>query len=1204
MPQSPDPPSTARIRSVLALMLLFGLVGLGAFKFYRWTRSRAVAPQNEGNPPSTPSSVLDQPSSSEAGIPAESKRFDAASIDPAEEVLRWNNLGIAAMEQFDFAKAAGYFRNAREKDRQFLAATVNLGIAQFYDRKTEPAVETLRDALTRDAKQVQARFVLALALRGSGQREAALKNFLLVLGQDPSDPAALYFAGSLESTLHNQEAATRHFVKALSLDPFNQSIYYGLARACFEKGDSGGGEKAMARFQALRASGNGTSFGNLYFEQGRYAEAVRVSSYKDETYSGTIRFVDVTRPAGIDFKHAGPRRPAGSPFPPNPIEAGPARETEVLTSYGSGAAFLDYDDDGRPDLFTVNTAATGPAKSVLYRNRGDGAFARAIDCGIEFNGMGMGVAAGDYDNDGRPDLFISGYKRSALYHNEGGGKFREMTSILSTHVFESFWGLTAAFVDLDHDGDLDLYLTGLNRAQEERSRDTTGNMAILGRNLLFRNNGNGTFTEVGALSGTARTGWAPSFVLMDFDSSRDIDLLLLNSPWKLFSNHRDGSFVDRTTKAELRFESPVLGAAAGDFDGDGNIDLCAPVSGTTGTVRLLWNSGRGFVAEDVACPGRGPFWNASAFDYDNDGDLDLLLSGDRLCLLENRGRRQFVDVSGQAGLNSLDAFNTRSIVPADYDRDGDIDLFVTRGGLAPLLLRNEGRNRNRSLPVELTGKSDNRSGIGCRVDWASAGLWQRRELTGNLGFLTQSCDRLLLGLGRHSAPDYLRILWPTGVLQTELAPRGGGPVKVVELDRKGTSCPILYAWNGSEYGFVTDFLGGSALGYLLAPGKYAVPDSNETVKIRHDQLQPRDGRLSLQMVNQLEEVIFFDTVQLFAVDHPQEIEIFPNERLVSRPPFPDFTVFTASAPGKVLSARDHHGRDWTAALVEQDRRYVEGFQLLPFKGYAENHELTLNLGDLRGAKRAILLLDGWIDYASSSSNFAAHQAGLKLAPPNLQGEDSSGEWKTILEDMGSPAGLPKTIVVDLTGKVPLTRETRVRIQTNMRVYWDRIRIETGPQDSRMRIVGARPMGSRTSWVGYPVQTSSDGRAPFSYDYGRRDAFAPWKTHAGQYTPLGDVRELLECIDDRYVVLAHGEAITAEFSSAGLPALPLGWIRDWLLFVDGFGKDMDFHSAHPDAVGPYPRHRNLPRQNPRWIPTPDPIWESFRERYLVRTPGAW
>jgi hypothetical protein len=436
-----------------------------------------------------------------------------------------------------------------------------------------------------------------------------------------------------------------------------------------------------------------------------------------------------------------------------------------------------------------------------------------------------------------------------------------------------------------------------------------------------------------------------------------------------------------------------------------------------------------------------------------------------------------------------------------------------------------------------------------------------------------------------------------------MAPHGSGSVKVEELDRKGTSCPILYAWNGSEYGFVTDFLGGSAVGYLSAPGKYAVPDSDEFVKIRHDQLRPRNGRLSLQMVNQLEEVIFFDTVQLFAVDHPKEIEIFPNERLVSRPPFPDFRIFTASAPRKVVSARDHHGRDWTAALVEQDRRYVEGFQVLPFKGYAEDHELTLSLGDLRGANRVILLLDGWIDYASSSSNFAAYQAGLKLAPPKLQVEDSSGEWKTVLEDMGFPAGLPKTVVVDLTSRIPLARETRVRIQTNMRIYWDRIRIETGPQ-ARLRIAGARSVDSRTSWVGYPVQTSPDGRAPFSYDYGRRDAFAPWKTHAGQYTPLGDVRELLECIDDRYVVLAHGEAITAEFSSAGLPPLPRGWVRDWLLFADGFGKDMDIHSEHPDAVGPYPRHRDLPRQNSRWLPTPDPIWKSFRERYLIRTPPAW
>jgi hypothetical protein len=201
--------------------------------------------------------------------------------------------------------------------------------------------------------------------------------------------------------------------------------------------------------------------------------------------------------------------------------------------------------------------------------------------------------------------------------------------------------------------------------------------------------------------------------------------------------------------------------------------------------------------------------------------------------------------------------------------------------------------------------------------------------------------------------------------------------------------------------------------------------------------------------------------------------------------------------------------------------------------------------------------------------------------------------------MGYPAGLPKTITVDLSGRIPLLEETRVRVVTNMRIYWDRVRIETGPEDARVRITTLQPSSAFTSWVGYPQQTSPDGLAPFGYDFARRDAIAPWKTHRGEYTRLGDVLDLLRAVDDRYVVLSHGEAINAEFPAQGLPPLPAGWTRDWLLHVDGFGKDMDIHSEHPDNLEPLPRHRDLPYQDGFWRLSSDGEWNVFRRMYLTR-----
>ncbi len=1104
----------------------------------------------------------------------------ATAAIKSEEVLRLNNFGVAEMEQFRFAKAAEYFEQAQTLDRGFLPATVNLAIALYYDRKNAEAEKVLRSVIARDPRQPEALFVLSLLMRASGKDEEALKLMKSVMEVDPKDAPALYFAGSLEASLHSYNEALRHFRAALERDPVNVSVYYALAKTMVQKGDTAEAEKIMAQFQEWKARGTGTSFGNQYGEQGRYAQVIRISgSGEAPDSSGSPphpRFAEATISAGIQFTHGGPKE--GELFTTTGVGGSPA-------FFGSGAVFFDFDGDQWPDLLLANASADGSARPALFRNSHDGTFSPLADAGIDFKGVGMGAAVGDYDNDGRPDLFLSGFHGSTLYHNEGNGRFRNVTSILSPGLQEA-WALSAAFSDLDHDGDLDLFVTcaGANGA---------------GRNLLYRNNGDGTFAEIAAAAGVGKAGFPASLAIMDFNDSRDIDLLLIDSKLRLFSNNRDGSFKDVGATAGLQSQAGILGVAVGDLDGDGQMDICLP-GGAEGMVRILWYGGEGYQSQEIPVKSGSPFTSARAFDYDNDGDLDILLVGDELHLLENLGRRKFQDVSVSAGLDKIKALNARAVAIADFDRDGDLDLLITRCGFAPLLLRNDGGNRNHAFRLTLEGKSDNRTGIGSKVEWAAGGLWQHREVDGNLGYLSQGSTDLLLGLGHRTTPDFVRILWPTGVLQAEIPPRSAHELHLAELDRKGTSCPILYAWDGRQYSFVSDFLGGCAIGYLEEPGRYGVPDTDEYVKISHDQLVPRGGRISLKMTNQLEEVILFDMVRLLAVDHPATAEVFPNERLLSAPPFPEFRIYAATSPRGVVSARDGQGNDWTTALSAVDRNYAGGFRLLPYKGYSEEHSLTLDLGDLRSADRVLLLLDGWIDYATSSSNFAASQAGLKLVPPFLQAQEGD-RWRTILADMGFPAGLPKTITVDLTGKVPLAAHTRIRVVTNMRIYWDRIRIETGPEEPRVRVATLQPATARTSWIGYPQQWSPDGVAPFGYDFAHRDAVAPWKTHRGEYTPLGNVLDLLKAVDDRYVILSHGEAITADFSAAELPALPAGWVRDWLLHVDGFGKDMDIHSQYPDRLDPLPRHRDLPYRLTDWRLSSDAVWEAFAQTYLVRRP---
>jgi hypothetical protein len=354
----------------------------------------------------------------------------------------------------------------------------------------------------------------------------------------------------------------------------------------------------------------------------------------------------------------------------------------------------------------------------------------------------------------------------------------------------------------------------------------------------------------------------------------------------------------------------------------------------------------------------------------------------------------------------------------------------------------------------------------------------------------------------------------------------------------------------------------------------------------------------LNINNQLEEVIMFDQAQLLTVDHPAGTEVYPNERLLPEPPFPEFKIYTARGARPPVSATDSSGADILPAISRRDRIYADNFRLFPFKGYAETHSITLDLGNLKGAKKVLLLMDGWIDYADSSSNLAAGQAGWHLLPPSLQVKNAAGKWKTVIPSMGFPGGLSRTMTADLTGKFP-SDDYHVRIVTNMCIYWDRILVDTSPEVS-VRVTRLDPISADLHFRGYPTYFTPDGKAPWIYDYARIQPAELWGTHAGAYTRFGDVRQLLLKRDDEYVVTRHGDEITLSFDPGQAPPLPDGWVRDYLLYADGYGKDMDINSLYPEVVGPLPFHAmsGFPYSKKEKYPD-DPEHRRYQQTYNTR-----
>ena len=436
----------------------------------------------------------------------------------------------------------------------------------------------------------------------------------------------------------------------------------------------------------------------------------------------------------------------------------------------------------------------------------------------------------------------------------------------------------------------------------------------------------------------------------------------------------------------------------------------------------------------------------------------------------------------------------------------------------------------------------------------------------------------MAGLGSETNAEVVRLLWPTGVPQDEVNLVAKKEHPIAELDRRGSSCPILFSWNGHEYEFIADMIGPGVVGHWIAPGERDVPDPDEYLKVSAQSVKPREGMLSFRFLEPMEETVYLDQVRLLAIDHPPAYEVFPNERFVSAPPFPEFRVIASRGARPPVGAWDERGRDVLPLIAKADRKYVTGFDDLPFAGFAKLHWLELDLGAWDAQKPLRLIIDGYTDYFTATSMYAADQAGIKVIAPYVEAQDAQGQWVRIAEDMGFPAGLERTMIADLTGKLP-PGTRRIRIVTNLKIYWDAMRIDQTPDPRDVRVSAVPLARAALDFLGYPKEIRLQPASDTTYSYAHRSKTGPYARAAGNYTRYGDVRDLLRAPDDRFVIFSSGEGVTLDFDPARLPVLPSGWVRDYFFYANGFEKDLDFYAADAFTVEPLPRHSPLPYPYP-------------------------
>jgi tetratricopeptide (TPR) repeat protein len=654
---------------------------------------------------------------------------------------------------------------------------------------------------------------------------------------------------------------------------------------------------------------------------------------------------------------------------------------------------------------------------------------------------------------------------------------------------------------------------------------------------------------------TASSSWsdrvleegATGVVAIDASGTGQPDLLV----WSPRSVHVYRKGTQLATDSGLEEIKGAAFIAAGDFDNDGLMDLCV----LTDSGPLLYRNLKGrFTRVDAALPKR-TFDRAVWIDYDHDYDLDLLLFGDQPALMRNQGSAGFEDRSADfpfAAGHTTDAFKLRvepdskafdllvnypnrdpvlyrdqlggrytqakytgatpsRAVAADFGRDGRLDFAEIANGRA-IVKWNRAPSKH-WIGVQLAGVKNLKLAEDAEVEVKAGGDYWKKRYEG---------VPLTFDVGSNRTVDVVRITWPNGLIQNEVNQVANRVYRYEEKQRLSGSCPMIWTFDGRGFQFITDVLGVAPLGASDGEGTYFPVDHDEYVQISGLAVATVNGHYEIRITEELSEVSYLDQVQLIALDHPARKEIFTNEKFKG-PPYPEFRLYEAERHIYPLAAHDDEGRDGLDRLRARDRRYPD--------------------------------------------QFPERKGGLVM--PYLQVQDASGRWITVNEDMGMPAGKPKTIAVPLHFISP-TR--KLRIMTDLCVYWDEIFLSesTAPAEAR-----TTPLNLRSADLHFrgfsQTRIDPDRKQPDTFLYDRLDAGSFWNPTPGMYTRYGDVRELLQKVDDKPVIMGSGDELRLLFDASSMPPLAPGWTRDFLLKVDGWAKDRDPNTAFSSTVEPLPFH---------------------------------
>ncbi len=1078
-------------------------------------------------------------------IGAEENLLRVTNLAPGEPAA-WYNLGLLSLRQNKFDEARERLLKANTLAPENADILRLLGIMEVTQGNMEAGLDYLRQAVTQNPGDYKARFALAQEFVRSGDpaqllEAAAIYNQLA--DELPHNLVVLVEKGRLAAQLGNlnelREAADLLDGYAGNWSAEIREPYAALQEAV------AGSDAAGARMQAgfLR----NMLLSTYSFRQ----DLLQVQTPTEEVGDLIDRFIllpsPTSQPAPADLALAySAMASTRSETPPLAFQA------------------VSVDGEGPFDMLSYAERQT----TIAYMNEAGQEGRAQVFGDVRFPTKSVSLL--DFNYDFLVDLALVGDTGVKLLVQDSTGGFTTMPSgggALYNGDFTNSW-----VADIDLEGDLDLVLAGEDGA------------------VILRNNGDGTFDrrnvfpEVQALV---------DFAWGDFDGDGDPDAALLDAAGEvyLYANDRLGDYTQQIIPPVF---GEAIALAVADTDADALMELVVLMR--DGAVYSLaempgevWIVGHLFTWDGYVPSGTNSD-GLFVHDFDNNGAVDVLLAGASSQVWLSNGPGSYEAAGSVDGI-------VQSV--ADLNADGLLDLTGINASGDPAIWQASGTMdyhwqvlRPRAGQA-LGDQRINSFTIGGEVEIRAGLLYQKQPILSPV---------VHLGLGTHEKTDVARLIWPNGDIQSEFDL--AADQSIFTPQRLKGSCPWLFTYDGENMRFVTDFIWRSPLGLRINAQETAGTVTTEDwVKIRGDELVPRDGYYDIRITAELWETHFFDHVSLLAVDHPEDTEIYIDERFGFPPP--EMKIHHTTAVKPVVSVVTDTGDDAIAAVATRDGQYLDFFGRGMYQGITRMHSIEIELPeDALAAANPVLVAFGWVRPTDSSINVAISQGGQdKPQGLILEVQQADGSWRMIRDDLGFPAGKTKTILIDLTDAFAEGDQPRVRLSTNLEVYWDHIGWAT-TSAADMQITRVDQQEAELVYRGFSKVTAADASSPETPDYQVLEGTgARWRDLVGYYTRFGAVDTLLAQTDDRYVIMNAGDEMRFRFEA--LPAPPAGWTRDFVLVGDGWVKDGDYNTAFGKTVLPLPTHADPSYDRKPGTLVDDPVyqqhaadWQQYHTRYVT------